>query len=179
MTRTHTTVIVYFNIDTHNKNEVACIHNSIFTSISIHLYIYYKWETPIICTWTRGLRNECAFRGQGSTNKSCNVNVSTTSFLALTILGFVHVNLIVNFFIFCHFTGWGWLCFSPFFYRCLLWHCHIWLQTFYFLVRLRLIQRPEKIVTASVYVVSHPQMLLTSLFLYRQILLPTKVDEIL
>jgi len=45
MTRTHTTVIVHFNIHTHNKNEVVYIHESIFTWISIHIYIYYtaKW----------------------------------------------------------------------------------------------------------------------------------------
>jgi len=59
MTRTHTTEIAHFNIDTHNKNKVACIHESILTSISIHIYICWKWETPIIYTWTRGLRKEC------------------------------------------------------------------------------------------------------------------------
>jgi len=97
MTRTHTIVIVHFNTDTRSKNEVACIHESIFTSISTHIYIHYKWENPIMYIWTRGPRKECAFCGRGSTNKSCNVNVSTTSFSAQTILGFVHVNSIINF----------------------------------------------------------------------------------
>ena len=46
--RTHTTVTVLFNIDTHNRNEVACIQESIFTSISAHIYICWKWENPII-----------------------------------------------------------------------------------------------------------------------------------
>jgi len=59
MTRTHTIVIAHFNIDTHNKNEVACIHESIITSISIHIYIYLKWENPIIYIWTHGLVREC------------------------------------------------------------------------------------------------------------------------
>jgi len=44
--------------------------------------------------------------------------------------------------------------------------CHILLQTYYFPVRLRLIPRSEKIVTASFYVVSHPQILLISLLFY-------------
>jgi len=56
----------------------------------------------------------------------------------------------------------------PFFYRCLLWHCHLWLKTYHFPVPLRLIPRPEKIVTASVYVVSHPPILPTSLLISRQ-----------
>jgi len=48
--RTHTTVIVHsgFNIETHKKKKVACIHKSIFTSISIHISIYQKWENPNI-----------------------------------------------------------------------------------------------------------------------------------
>jgi len=51
MTRTHTTVSIYiahFNIDTHNKNEVACIQESIYTSISAHIYVCWKCENPII-----------------------------------------------------------------------------------------------------------------------------------
>ena len=64
---------------THNKIEVACIHESIFTSISTQFFNYYNWANPIICIWTR------------------NVNVWTTSFSAQTILGFVHVNSIINF----------------------------------------------------------------------------------
>ena len=50
MTRARTTVIAHFNIDTQNKNQVACIHESIFTlaSISIHIYICWKWENLII-----------------------------------------------------------------------------------------------------------------------------------
>jgi len=107
--------------------------------------IYYKWETPIIYIWTHGQMKECAFRGRDSTNRSCNVNVWTTSYSALTILGFVHVNFVTNFFILCSFNGLGWLCFCPFFCWCLLGHCHIWLQTCYFPVRLRLIPRPEKL----------------------------------
>jgi len=65
MTRTHMTVIVHFSIDVHNKNEVVCMHESIFTWICIHIYIYYKWKNPIIYIWTRGLRKECAFCGRG------------------------------------------------------------------------------------------------------------------
>ena len=58
--------------------------------------------------------------------------------------------------------------FSLFFYWCLLGHCHIWQQTYYFPVRLRLIPRPEKIVTTSVYVVSHPLIFLISLWFARK-----------
>jgi len=61
MTRAHTTVIAHFNIDihTHNKNEVACIQESIFTSISAYIYIFWKWANLIIHIWTRGLRKDC------------------------------------------------------------------------------------------------------------------------
>jgi len=48
MTRTHTTVIAHFKIGTQNKNKVTCIHESMFASISVHIYIYQKWETPIM-----------------------------------------------------------------------------------------------------------------------------------
>jgi len=44
----HTAVIAQFNIDTHNKNWVACIQESIFTSKSANIYICWKWENPII-----------------------------------------------------------------------------------------------------------------------------------
>jgi len=42
-------VIAHFNIDTHNKNEVACIHESIFTSIPIHIYMLKMGKPDNIC----------------------------------------------------------------------------------------------------------------------------------
>jgi len=39
MIRTHTNVIVHFNIHTHNKNEVTCAHKSILTWISTRIYL--------------------------------------------------------------------------------------------------------------------------------------------
>ena len=64
-----------------------------------------------------------------------------------TIMGFVHIDLI-NVVTFWWFNGLGWLHFSSFFSWCLLGHYHIWLQTCYFPVRLKLIPTPEKIVNS-------------------------------
>jgi hypothetical protein len=89
----------------------------------------------------------------------CNVNVSTTSFLALTFLGFVHVNL-KNFFFWCSdnstvLSG----CFFP---LCLLWVFedigHMTPNN-YFPVRLRFILRSAKIVAAPLCTPSHPILL--------------------
>jgi len=89
----------------------------------------------------------------------CNVNVSTTSFLALTFLGFVHVNL-MNFFFWCSdnstvLSG----CFFP---LCLLWVFedigHMTPNN-YFPVRLRFILRSAKIVAAPFCTPSHPILL--------------------
>jgi len=118
ITRTHTTVtvIAHFDINTLNKKKVAYIHESIFTSISTHFYNSWKWENSIIYIWTRVLRKEC--------NKEFWRECFNNILSALTILGFVHVNLMIFLEILIIQRSVV-LYFSPLFTLCLLGHCHI------------------------------------------------------
>jgi len=47
MTRTHTTVIVHYNTHTHNRNEVTGAHESVFTSISVHIHTIKNGKTRL------------------------------------------------------------------------------------------------------------------------------------